>query len=390
MQVSARPPRRGFTLIELLIVLSIILLLGGMVMSVMSTARKYGQRTSTQVTMHKVDNALRMFQRDIGVLPYQASYPATVTPANPFPNNLYQRLDQPLSAAATTAFNNAVATAAGKYSYFADLNQSWNNNYEGNLPGNIFTTNLTYRYAYLLPSSQVNGERNNADPVQGRRYCALFNRVAAERARLCVYAGALSIPGPYIVGPTMTAPLIDLTGTPLLSTAEQGGITTGWCNDYFEGSLTAREWNGAAIVDAWGRPLIYVCQVVPRSRSTSALILGSGIKSQDFSWYGMGATGFAANTGPWAGLVAANRWRLLQNGRVTVGADCVDDAPAPVDATYNPGSAMASDRRYYSGPGYEIDYELWSAGPDGCFDWTRSATTNNDNIGLFDYDRGLQ
>jgi prepilin-type N-terminal cleavage/methylation domain-containing protein len=386
------PPanRRGFTLIELLIVVSILAILVGMVASLVGVTRRYGMRSQTLAVMHKVESAVRLFQRDVGVLPYQLSYPDAVSPSAPYSNLLARRLGAAQDAATATNFNAAVATAAGKYTYFADLLHEWNGNWEGSTTGNSWASNLTYRFAYLISNTQVNGNRGNS-PNEGRRYAVLLNRVAAQRARQAVYAGALDLPGPFIVGPTSTSAVQDLTGTPLLSAAERGSLVTGWCGDYLEGALTPRDIVGDDIVDAWRRPLVYVGQVLPRARSSSALILGTMIKSQDLSWYGLGATGFKAGTGPWNTLVATKRWRLLQNGRVTIGANCLDDAPAPSDPQYNPtGNALDSDRRYYAAPGYEQDFELWSAGPDGRLEWRRGDTVNRDNIPLTDYDRGLR
>ena len=380
--------RRGFTLIELMITISIVVFLVGMVATLLSVSRRYGMRAQTQALMHKVESAVRLFQRDTGVLPYQATYPDAVSPGQPFSNLLARRLNATQDAATTAAFNAAVAAAAGKYAYFADQNNSYNNNWEGNTTGNVWTSDLTYRNAYLLSTTQVN---HGATATAGRSYAILLNRVAAQRACQAVYAGALDLPGPFIVGPTSPAAVVDLTATPLLSSAERGTLMTGWCGDYLEGSLTPRDSAGDELLDAWHHPLVYVGQTLPRSRSSSALILSTTIKSQDLSWYGMGATGFKAGTGPWGTLVAAKRWRLLQNGRVTIGANCVDDAPAPLDAQYNPtGDPLGSDRRYYAAPGYEQDFELWSAGPDGRLEWRRGDPANIDNIPLADYDRGLR
>lgn len=391
--------RRGFTLIELLIALAIVAVLAGMFTALLGIANRQAKRTNTEATMRKVAAAIRMFQRDNGVLPYQArypvpgagasvalvagwnDYPGTVSREQPFPNLLFRRLGRSMDQAERDALNAAAAAAAGKYHYYAKLFQAD--------AGMIETgSDLAYRTAYLLPSTQVHAGRGN-DTVATSRYASYLNRAGADRARRAVSAGALDLDGPIIVGPTSTAPHKDLTATPLLAPAEIGGMATGWCDDYLDGSLSAKDRAGDAVLDAWGNPLVYVGMVIPRTRSSSAQIYNTEVKSQDLVWYGMGATGFRANSGPWAEVVAARRWRLLQNGRITVGANAIDNQPAPL-CTGNPGAAMDSDRRWFAAPGFELDCELWSAGPDGRLEWVRSAAANRDNVPLLPYDRSLR
>jgi len=394
-------PRRAFTLIELLVVLVIIGVLAGMFMSLLGIAGRVAKRSNSESTMRKVATAIRLFQRDNGVLPYQARYPVpgagaavtlvkgwndypdAVSPSEPFPNILYRRLGRTLSLAEQGTVHAAAAAAAGKFAYYA---RTRNVNDAGVETGSV----LTYRKDYILPLRHlVNTNLDTNDSTVAGRLCSYLNRAAADRARRAIYAGALDLEGPLIVAPNSTVPVLDLGTTPLLSPAEMGGATTGWCEDYLDGGLTEREHRGDAVLDAWGNPLIYVGMVVPRQRSTTAWIHNTVVKSQDLVWYGLGATGYRAGTGPWAGLVAAKRWRVLQNGRVTVGGNAIDNRPAG-SLTGNPGSPMDSDRRWFAAPGLELDFELWSAGPDGRLAWTRSDPLNRDNVPAFAYDKGLQ
>ena len=55
----------------------------------------------------------------------------------------------------------------------------------------------------------------------------------------------------------------------------------------------------------------------------------------------------------------------------------------------DPGNLRHSDRRTYAAPGYEGDFELWSAGPDREFDWMRDDPRNVDNIPCAAYDKAL-
>ncbi|MBN8525222.1 MAG: type II secretion system protein [Planctomycetes bacterium] len=398
-----RDPRqaRGFTVLELLIVVSIIAVLAGMFTALLGIAGRQARRANSEATMRKVATAIRMFQRDNGVLPYQARYPVAgagaavvlqkgwndypdaVSPAEPFPNILARRLARTMDASEQAAVHTAAATAAAKYGYYARLRSASSGSIE-------LGSTLAYCKEHIQAlDGQVNINLTLTSTVDAARLSSYLNRSAADRARRAIYAGALDLEGPLIAGPTSTAAAKDLTATPLLTGAEAGSLTTGWCDDYLEGGLAERDRSGDAVIDAWGRPLVYVCMVVPRQRSTSAWIYNTVVKSQDLVWYGMGATGYRANTGPWAGLVADRRWRVLQNGRVTVGANAVDNRPAGV-LTGNPGAAMDSDRRWFAAPGFELDFELWSAGPDGRFAWTRSDPANRDNVPAFAYDRGLQ
>lgn len=393
--------RQAFTLIELLVVLAVIGVLSGSFMALLGLAGRQARRTNSEATMRKVSTAIRMFQRDNGVLPYQARYPVagagasvvrvqgfndypdTVSPTEPFPNILFRRLGQSLSTTEQDAVHAVAATAAGKYAYYARVRSSSSGSIE-------LGSALTYNKAYIQPlDGLVNINLDLTSTVTSSRLCSYLNRAAADRARRAVYAGALDLDGPLIAAPTSTAPVQDLTATPLLTGPEIGSLTTGWCDDYLDGGLSAKDHRDDAVLDAWGNPLVYVGMVVPRQRSTSAWIYNTVVKSQDLVWYGLGSTGYRANTGPWSDLVAAHRWRVLQNGRVTVGGNAVDNRPAGV-LTGNPGGAMDSDRRWFAAPGLELDFELWSAGPDGRFAWTRSDPANRDNVPVFAYDRGLQ
>lgn len=398
MRIASRP---AFTLVELLVVLAVIAVLAGMFTALLGIAGRVAKRTNSESTMRKVATAIRMFQRDNGVLPYQARYPVpgaapglalvkgwndypdAVTSADPFPNALFRRLGRTPPVAEQDAVHAAAATAGAKFAYYARTRSVGASTVET-------ASTLTFRKEYILPLRLlVNTNLDTNDSTVAGRLCSYLNRAAADRARRAVYAGALDLEGPLLSAPTSTTPALDLSTTPLLSAAEMGSATTGWCDDYLDGGLAAKDHRGDAVLDAWGNPLVYVGMVVPRQRSTTAWIYNTVVKSQDLVWYGLGATGYRANTGPWAELVAARRWRVLQGGRVTVGGNALDNRPAGV-LTGNPGSAMDSDRRWFAAPGLELDFELWSAGPDGAFAWKRSDLANRDNVPAFAYDRGLQ
>lgn len=55
----------------------------------------------------------------------------------------------------------------------------------------------------------------------------------------------------------------------------------------------------------------------------------------------------------------------------------------------DPTNPRHSDRRFYAPRGLELEFELWSAGPDGRADWMRDAAANRDNVPLNNYDGSL-
>jgi hypothetical protein len=55
----------------------------------------------------------------------------------------------------------------------------------------------------------------------------------------------------------------------------------------------------------------------------------------------------------------------------------------------DPSDLMHSDMRFWAPPGYELEFELWSAGPDGQMSWWRNDPANADNIPCEPYNRGI-
>jgi len=381
------PARRAFTLIELLVVVAIIALLSGMSMSMISTARRSGQRINTESTMRTVHAALRMFQRDIGVMPYQSYAAGTgVTPALPATNLLARRLGHTMDASERADLNLAVSAAAGKYAYNCDL--SGNGTELSPQP-----SALTCRKAWAADITAA-GAVANRDRANDVELAYLINRLSMQRARLAVQAGALDLPGPLITKPGGSAAVADLTGTPLLQSSDGvAASVVGWCDDYLDGALDRRHVSGDDILDAYGRPLVVISQVLPKVQFSNVQIGYGSIGGFDSSWFGLGVSGFRPGTGPWSSIVAAKRWRLLSMGRIRLSpGDAGDGQPTPADATCLPDAAalLASDRRYYAAPGFEADCELWSAGPSGTLSWMRNAAANRNAVPFVNYDRGLR
>ncbi len=383
--------RLGFTLIELLVTISILALLAAMAMPLISIANRQAKRANTVSILAKVEAGLRQFRRDIDVLPYQSAYPDAVAPSEPFPNNLLRRLGGDLSNSDHQALRGLAATAASKFGYPENLHDG------GATETAALPSPVAFRMAWL-PVNDWNIPWGSYGPgdLNKRRFCYVLNRMAARRATDAMHAGAFDLRGPLVAGAdnVVTA---DRTGQRVVSTAEVGaGI--GWCADYLLGELPPAAVRGEAILDAWGRPLVYVGQVVPKAKPfthrESQFISDWAIQSYRVSypqWPGLGSQGFAIGTGPWNAMRSAGRLFQLGSGRVP--ASGPDGLGQPIDAhpTFLPDPAQPrrSDRRYYSASRLELDFELWSAGPDGHLAWMRDDLANRDNLAAAEYDRGL-
>jgi len=139
---------------------------------------------------------------------------------------------------------------------------------------------------------------------------------------------------------------------PVLTTA--AAQAKGWRAEYLTDSLklqtatgTAGEIDptGTAILDAYRRPLVYVCTFTPGARGFSYAMGGNPIDEGD---YGMR---------PFSRLAT---------------------------------SLMASDLRTTAAPTYVMEFELWSPGPDGLFAAQRDDAGNRDNISLLPYTKDLR
>lgn len=104
-----------------------------------------------------------------------------------------------------------------------------------------------------------------------------------------------------------------------------------------------------SLLDAWGRPLIYVSTVTPGSMGHLP-VLGGHDRATDTD---------------------ERRYNMGPQGRM-------------------PTTSRASDIRTTASAAYVLEFELWSAGPDGLFDAMRDAAVNRDNIAVQPYNRGLQ
>ena len=366
--------KSAFSLVEMLVVLAIIALLMGMLITVMQFAKRSAGITATQAIMAKVDTGLRLFKADIGGFPYQQSY-ADVGAGEAWTNRLAYHLGREMTALEVTAVRADMDWASKQYAYdctnTADPLDPFGKVQPATLSANAF------RKAWIIESPysvhHINFAGWDADDYR-LSLAALLNQMGQERARMAVAVGHAKVCGVKI-------PLksIDLSTTRLVPDGDlQSGGSPGWAADYLRGEVEKRFIDNETIKDHFGRPLIYIGQILPGVRGTTASPINRTIFPFNSAYYGLAPTG---------------RTILSKS-------DAGNGQPTPVDAQYFPdvSNLMHSDMRHYAAPKLELDVELWSAGPDGRFTWYRdghdatSGTTtryNHDNISLLPYNKQL-
>lgn len=316
---ARRPTGCGFTLIELLIVVGILAALMGMLMPMLRMADRLATASATRSVMAKVDIAARLFRADIGAYPYQRTYadPLTGGAMPNWSNRLYWHLGTQMTDAQMTNVRKDADDAAARYNAVA-----------------------------VAPNNFAFNDR-------------MLDRMAAERARMMLYSGNLDATGPTVITPPPVVSSGKLVPSP---------VGQGWADDYLGGELEKRYIDGEQVLDAWKKPLIYVCQVT--EGVCSALTM----------------TGLSSNSLP------AKKYGLQPLGRISLAArDALTGTVLVPNPPYlpDPTNLRKSDRRKYAAPTWEAEFELWSAGRDGLADWMRDAQVNADNVSLVPYDKHL-
>ncbi len=374
-------PRCAFTLLELMIVVIIMIFLAGMLMPMLNMIQRQTMRSRTQFILKKVDTCLRLFKDEYGVYPYQSTYPDPVD-AKTYPNRLNYQIGTDISITGSPSDRDNVKTdinaVRAKFNYAMDV---WGNE-SGTQPAPL----VLYRQVDIKYNGSAAGTIS---------WPLLANRMAMEQQRLAVLAGDIDTRGPYICDLVTLVPVIDKRATRILPTPASAA-KPGWAVNYLKGEIDRKYIRGDAILDAWKTPLIYICQAIPGERGTyiSLRNWNEGWLSQpQGKCLGLGPIGFDTTTGPAASLISANRSQLLYGGRVGLSrTDAGDGQATPMDATYfpTPSDLLDSDVRYYATPGFETEFELWSAGPDRSFSYMRNNRVNTDNIAVMNYNSLLR
>jgi prepilin-type N-terminal cleavage/methylation domain-containing protein len=299
--------QHAFTMIELLIVVAIIVTLTSVLTVFVSMARKTGGMLATRSIMNRIDTALGAFKLDTGTYPYQDH--DGLPNDQPAVNNLAKRLGHDLNTVEWIALRDDLNMVAAKYAAAPDRATSSD-----------------------VPAAETNAAIR---PL----HAGLVNRMAVERGRMAVLAGNQGLLA--IVPRAVTAQVYSsLTGP-------------GWCADYFEGGLSAREFSGEAILDGFRKPIIYLNPVIT------------------------GVTGISP-PGPVTGDI--NK----------VASIPIDPMWWRLDTRSNRSATVANpDMRISASPSYLLAYELWGAGADGRFSFLRPELVNRDNIAFHDYSRGV-
>ena len=342
---------RAFTLVELLVTIAIISLLMAMAMPMLNVAREQARASMTRSVMARVDGALRQFKTDYRVYPYQLSY-ADVDNGEQPDNRLAYHLGTDISDAQRTRVIQDMDAAAAQSSCRFD----------------VYTQDVSsYGAIAYTKADLVNAGGHYLSGAAGA--LVLLNRMGAERLRLSVLAGCTTITGPRIT--QYSGGIRDLSGIRALPNPASrsspdianGHAGPGWAVDYLAGELEQRFIKDQAVLDAWKRPIAYVCQVLPTCRPTATYSFYAASLLSDITPYGLNTPSRVVLT---EGLAA-------------------DAAGLP-----DPANLRHSDRRRYAAAGYENEFELWSSGRDGRLGWMRDDARNRDNVPLVPYDAELR
>lgn len=412
--IPSEPRHRqaGFTLIEMLMVITVLAILMGMLMPMYNVVKRWTLKARTEHVIKKVDTALRLFKADFGVYPYVAQYPddaQDLLAANA--NELFYRVGQDVDADTAGAIRRDMATAQAAFTYHwtTGLNIWGGDVLEAANQSTLSPLSFTADNSFVPYATYFKGETSSGaglmygydpgNPSTAKSKVGvptMLNRMAKERARLAILAGDVDLRGPIVCNTSVNGVTVDHTGSRLVTNPESGpanGKRPGWAKDYLAGDIERSFVRGDTILDGWKRPLVYVSQVTPGVAGDGGYVGRTLLMPFDSRFFGLGSAGFNPTTGPGPDLLAS-RPLLLTNGRVCLSKSDAGDhlGATPTSTDYFPDAndLMNSDIRYYAAPGYETEFELWSAGRDGKFSWRRGESQNGDNVAITPYTKGLR
>ena len=404
----------GFTLIELMMVVAIMVVIASMLMTLMAWAQREARKANTKAILMKTDQAIRLFRADMRVYPWQSDL--GIPPAAPaaWGNDLAYRLawnppdapGDPADPDQLTYLGRFHADLAALRARFAFVNgknvpprgtaTEGSHAFRNEVPGPGYRTNLLITAGTMhRPLSDITGSKDwflpgtDASPstfYDGANTAQVLTRMAEEITELRYIAGQLPTEAPAGCDPADPADLAlhpneDSRYVSILWSAALGpygyvpynkqgvqgddrrgpamptasATARGWRGEYLAGAVRsvagepAAGLSGESLLDAWGRPLIYICTVTPGSMGYLP-VLGGHDRARDTD---------------------EERYNMGPQGRTTV-------------------TSRASDVRSTASTPFTLEFELWSAGPDGLFDAQRDAAVNRDNIAVQPYLRGLE
>lgn len=254
-----RQDGRGFTLVELLVAVSVVVILIGLSMPMLTMAKRVAGATNTRSLLQKVDAALGLFRNDAGGYPYV-----------------------PWSTAANAPPLSDGGPPANRLAYH--LGHDMTSTEMADLRADIDAAGTAYESggSACIPAADINQPRSDlwsgditAWTVWQGVFAAHLNKLAKTWATGNVMVGNVSVRKPVKNG---SNPWKD--GTALIANPR----SRGFASDYLGGDLPARNVAGDDLLDMWGRQLVYVCPVSPGTVGYTPE--GSGSNQIAVDWFG--------------------------------------------------------------------------------------------------------